>query len=219
MRLPMRWVRGYSIFVLAGGAAILLTIVAASFVFSNRMQADATSALRSARVDRLLLEFTYDLVNAETAQRGYIITGIEDYLEPYDEAVSQFGTDAADLRKWSSELDDGMSIPLADVDDLIAVGQKKLDAVQKNLADLKAGDVDPRQLFQISREGKNLMDEGPPSFGGHSRNHRPSARWPRCGHASSGKCADYPDLAWCGDDRHSGGGRRARDTAACSRAR
>ncbi len=75
------------------------------------MQNDATLALRSSRVDRLLLEFVLDLVNAETAQRGYIITHVDAYLEPYEDALSQFDNDSADLRKWATDLDNGPPSP------------------------------------------------------------------------------------------------------------
>lgn len=159
MRLPMRWIRGYSVVVLGGGALILLTIVAASFVFSSRMQQDATLALRSARVDRLVLEFTFDLVNAETAQRGYIITHVEDYLEPYNSALTQFTDDAQELRKWAADLDGGTAIPQLAIDELIAAGQRKLDIVQTNLANIKAGRMQPEQLFETSQRGKEAMDE------------------------------------------------------------
>lgn len=159
MRLPMRWVRGYGAVVLGGGALILLTIVAASFVFSNRMQDDANLALRSARVDRLLLEFAYDLVNAETAQRGYVITRVEAYLEPYEDAVSQFSADAADLKKWALDLDRGRIVPQQSIDDLIAVGEQKLALVERNLVELKAGRMQPADLYRTSDEGKALMDE------------------------------------------------------------
>lgn len=159
MRLPMRWVRGYGVFALGGGALILLTIVAASYVYSSRMLEDATLALRSARVDRLLLEFAYDLVNAETAQRGYIITRNDAYLEPYEDALTQFASDTADLRKRVAELDVGASIPPQSVDELISAGERKLAVVAQNLANIKAGRMEPEQLIATSNEGKALMDE------------------------------------------------------------
>ncbi len=159
MRLPMRWMKGYSVIALVCGSLILLTIVAASYVFSSRMQMDATLALKSSRVDRLVLEFVLDLVNAETAQRGYIITHVEDYLEPYDDALVQLKRDSEDLKKWAADLDGGTAIPQLAIDELIAAGERKLDIVKSNLARIKAGTMRPEQLFEASQRGKEAMDE------------------------------------------------------------
>ncbi|HST41813.1 MAG TPA: ATP-binding protein [Conexibacter sp.] len=75
---------------LAGGAALLLLIVAAAFAVTlhsvdrlhsaNRDLARSLTAIAAAdRLERLVID-------AETAQRGFILTGDETFLAPYDAA-------------------------------------------------------------------------------------------------------------------------------------
>ena len=40
-----------------------------------------------------------DLVNLETGQRGYLITGDDNYLEPYRAAIERLSAEFDDLRR------------------------------------------------------------------------------------------------------------------------
>ncbi|MCM5552758.1 ATP-binding protein [Pleomorphomonas sp. NRK KF1] len=150
---------GYSLLLLAGGAVVLLMIVSAAFIFSSRSQLHGTESLRAARVDRLILEFISDLVDAETAQRGFIITSNEAYLEPYEKALTQFAKDVADLRLRAAEVDEGKAIAPEPVEELIRLGQEKMDLVGHNLAEFRAGNVDELRVVIASDQGRVLMDE------------------------------------------------------------
>ena len=150
---------GYSLLLLAGGAVVLLMIVSAAFIFSSRSQLHGTESLRAARVDRLILEFISDLVDAETAQRGFIITSNEAYLEPYEKALTQFAKDVADLRLRTAEVDEGKAIAPEPVEELIRLGQAKMDLVGHNLAEFRAGNVDELRVVIASDQGRVLMDE------------------------------------------------------------
>lgn len=159
MRMPIEWLKGYSLFALGGGALVLLGIVAGSFAYSSRMQEEAGSALGIGRLDRLLVEFTHDLVDAETAQRGYIITRHDDFLEPYRAALDAFHDDAGELMLRARELEGQLSIDPAAIRDVVTAGQRKLDMVSRNLAELKSGELGDDQLLATSRRGKELMDD------------------------------------------------------------
>ena len=150
---------GYSLLLLAGGAVVLLMIVSAAFIFSSRSQLHGTESLRAARVDRLILEFISDLVDAETAQRGFIITKKEAFLEPYENALSQFAKDAADLRLRAAEVDEGKAIAPEPVEELISLGQAKMELVGHNLAEFRAGNLDELRLVIASDKGRMLMDQ------------------------------------------------------------
>ena len=150
---------GYNLLLLAGGAAVLLMIVLAAFIFSSRTQLHATESLRAARVDRLVLEFISDLVNAETAQRGFIITSNEAYLEPYQMALGQFAKDSADLRLRAAEVGEGKAIAPEPVDELIKLGQTKMDLVGHNLAEFRAGHLDETRILISSDQGRVVMDQ------------------------------------------------------------
>lgn len=158
MKSGTRWFVGYNVFLLGAGSAILLTIVAAAFVYSARVQDFASAALRAARVDRLVLEVVSDLVDAETAQRGYIITRRETYLEPYGSALAQFEQDIAELRLRVAEVDGGRVVTAAMVEELAELGRSKLELVGSNLDDVRAGRLDEARAVIASDRGKVIMD-------------------------------------------------------------
>lgn len=150
---------GYSLLFLAGGAVVLLMIVSAAFIFSSRSQLHGTESLRAARVDRLIMEFISDLVDAETAQRGFIITRKEAFLDPYENALAQFAKDAADLRLRAAEVDEGKAISPEPVEELIRLGQAKMEFVGHNLAEFRAGNLDEIRMVIASDKGRVLMDQ------------------------------------------------------------
>jgi len=66
------------------------------------------------REDNLLVAHTHevlaklnaisgDLQDAETGQRGYLLTGMEKYLEPYDNGITKLNNDVDDLRQLTSD--------------------------------------------------------------------------------------------------------------------
>jgi signal transduction histidine kinase len=149
----------YNALLLSVGAVALFTIVSAAFVFSGHSQREAGEALKAARVDRLVLEVVSDVVDAETAQRGFIITHTESYLQPYEAARVDFERDAAQLRLRAGEIGDGRAVPTAAVDELIELGRRKMKLVEKNLAEVRAGRLDETRVVIASDLGKSLMDE------------------------------------------------------------
>ncbi len=150
---------GYNLLLLAGGAVVLLMIVSAAFIFSSRSQLHATESLRAARVDRLVLEFISDLVDAETAQRGFILTSNEAYLEPYEAALGQFARDSADLRLRAAEVDEGRAIAPEPVEELIKLGKVRMDLIGHNLANFRAGSFESTQMVAALDRGRILMDQ------------------------------------------------------------
>lgn len=153
------WLRGYGFIALAGGALILLSIVAASFVLSDRMQRDADAALQLAGIDALLLRFSNDLLDIETAHRGYIITGNDAFLDPYRAAVSRIDAHRADLRQRLLDLGDDVAVTAADTQALLDAGGAKLYAIIRSLALRKAGRADADGLIERMEAGKTMMDE------------------------------------------------------------
>jgi signal transduction histidine kinase len=99
------------------------------------------------------------LVDAETAQRGFIITSNEAYLGPYETALGQFAEDSSDLRLRAAEVDEGRAIASGPVDELIKLGQAKMDLVGRNLAEFRSGHLDTTRLVIASDSGRVLMDQ------------------------------------------------------------
>ena len=155
---PSRAFVGYNIFLLAVGSVVLLTLVSAAFLYSDRSQTHASEALRAARIDRLVLEVVTNLVDAETSQRGFIITGNESYLAPYETALVEFTKDAEELRNRAAEIGAGRVIAREAVDELIELGTRKMDLVKTNLAEFRAGRLDELRVVIASDRGKVIMD-------------------------------------------------------------
>ncbi|MEJ8854283.1 CHASE3 domain-containing protein [Variovorax robiniae] len=95
----MRWVAfprialGLALAALA--ALVLIGINEAGYRESNRALEDIGEAQRA----RLALnELLQGVVDAETGQRGYLLTGEARYREPYDKAVTEIGGNLARLR-------------------------------------------------------------------------------------------------------------------------
>jgi CHASE3 domain sensor protein len=73
----------------AGAIILVMSTVAALPMIVNRQVTTVMAELRSAsNVERLQLTLLEMLVNAETAQRGFVITGNENFLDPYHSAVN-----------------------------------------------------------------------------------------------------------------------------------
>ncbi len=96
-----------------------------------------------------------DLKDAETGKRGYVITGAESYLEPYNEAIDMVDKHINDLKTLTS---DNIN------------QQERIEAlrlkIQEKLSELKkAIDLRKNVGFQAAQEyimtdfGKNVMDE------------------------------------------------------------
>ncbi|MEJ8846437.1 CHASE3 domain-containing protein [Variovorax rhizosphaerae] len=96
----MRWIAlpkialGLALAALA--ALVLIGINEAGYRESSRALEDISEAQRA----RLALnELLQDVVDAETGQRGYLLTGEVRYREPYDKAVTEVGGNLANLRE------------------------------------------------------------------------------------------------------------------------
>ena len=68
-----------------------------------RLQADAQQIRRTDEAIGLLRALIYTVTDGETAQRGYTITGNEDYLEPFTNAVKRIDVDLLGLRKMLAD--------------------------------------------------------------------------------------------------------------------
>src|SRR6266567_5600421 len=87
-----------------------IVIVIAIAVYS-RMDAEAfREAAESATKSRVTIESTLNLLtllkDAETGQRGYLLTGDARYLVPYDHAVPEI---ERGLREWGQQTDSGQA--------------------------------------------------------------------------------------------------------------
>src|SRR3990172_1746358 len=77
------------------GAALAAFAIAGMILSASEYRNAGVRAIdRQAAANQILV----DLLNAETGNRGYILTGRFDYLEPYQEARRRYGADIARMR-------------------------------------------------------------------------------------------------------------------------
>jgi methyl-accepting chemotaxis protein len=102
------------------------------------------------------IEFVYgDLKDAETGQRGYIITGFEKYLDPYNSAIVNLEKDINYLEKLTSD-NANQQQRIERLESLISEKLKELDETIKLR---KSGGFDVAQELVITDVGKKVMDD------------------------------------------------------------
>jgi PAS domain S-box-containing protein len=95
------------------------------------------------------------LKDAETGQRGYLLTGQENYLEPFQAAEAELGRSLDHLRALTSD-NDGQA---ARADELRRLAAKKLAELRQTIALRRGGN--PEAALEVVRtdEGKRVMDQ------------------------------------------------------------
>src|SRR5579872_2614606 len=96
------------------------------------------------------------MVNAETGQRGYIITGNLDYLEPYNSAVSSVNNQISELRQLT--LDN--PVQQSNIDKLVPLVKERMGQLANNVNLRKNNDVsDIIKNINGFDQGKITMDK------------------------------------------------------------
>ena len=148
--------RGRSIVGLLSLAIVLLLIVnVAVFVMVRRTSVAADAVEQAQEVRLLSQELLTRLVDAETGQRGFLLTGRPEYLRVHDEALAALEPINAELQRRTA--DD------PEVGDLLtrirALTTARLDVMARTIELGRIGRAqDAVDLIRVGR-GKALMDE------------------------------------------------------------
>jgi len=142
-----------------GAPALLAFIAWNAYLAVNhikRMQTMAAITLESSAFQARLAAVLKDLTDMETGQRGYLLTGDPDYLQPYTDANSSIGPDFASLRAGFANR---------------ARSEQSLESQLESLAKSKQAETERsitlrrrgyrRRSFNLvdTNEGKDYMDE------------------------------------------------------------
>jgi signal transduction histidine kinase len=123
---------------------------------SRRTQArELTETLRERQeIDRLLVEASYKAMEAESAQRGFLLTGEEQYLQPMEAAITASGNLLGELRKRYAAVDPAQVKALDD----IGTGWKvKADEMRQSVTPQKEGRPRDAPALVTSDLGLNQM--------------------------------------------------------------
>jgi signal transduction histidine kinase len=142
-----------SLMMLFCGAALLVSVVLSAIVLIAQTQATfdrlvAERTVRTASSDLFSL-----LQDAETGQRGYLLTMDPAFLKPYDDAVARIG--AAEDRLTAALR--ALSSPNRDVSELYRLIDAKLQEMRTTVDAAKAGKLGDARAVVENGRGQELM--------------------------------------------------------------
>ncbi|MDO9277329.1 MAG: CHASE3 domain-containing protein [Polaromonas sp.] len=133
------------------GAAILITINEASFHASTQ----ATQRIEHAELARQSVgQLMHTMLDAETGTRGFLLTGDEKYLQPYDSAVAELGKELAQLRQLLANQPED----LAEFELLAHYISKRQSENDLSVRMRKIGNDDAWKFMLTTDVGKQHMD-------------------------------------------------------------
>jgi PAS domain S-box-containing protein len=100
-------------------------------------------------------DFLSTLKDAETGQRGYLLTGDESYLEPYTNSLAQLNPELASLRRLGETGD----LPKDKVDRVVGLTQEKLAELDQTIRVRREQGAEAAQAIMQNRRGKEVMDQ------------------------------------------------------------
>ena len=140
---------------LAAGVLALLAIVAASAWLSVRTAQHAEDAVAEREIRALTTNLLASTIDAETGQRGFLLTGEARYLGPFERAQPRLRADLANLRERVAK-DPAL---LAAVNELAAVLDAKMAELTETIEQAKAGQRDAAIQTVLSDRGRSLMEK------------------------------------------------------------
>lgn len=140
---------------LAAGVLALLTIVGVSAWLSVRTAQHAETAVVERQVRTLTTNLLAAAIDAETGQRGYLLTGEARYLGPFERAQPRLRNDIAALRNLLATDPE----QLAALNELSAVIDAKMAELAETIEQAKTGQRDAAIQTVLSDRGRLLMEK------------------------------------------------------------
>ncbi|MEH2368298.1 methyl-accepting chemotaxis protein [Nostoc sp.] len=144
-------------FVMGGFGIILVLTAIGSFISKSATDSlvDSVTLLNHTySVKFSLKEIEKNLVDAETGQRGFIITNKPDYLQPYNNAIKKVTDNIKELRNKVSDNEKQVQ----NLDGLENSVQEKFQELAETVSLKQSGKQQELLTLIISDKGKNLMD-------------------------------------------------------------
>lgn len=137
---------------------IATTLLAASLLFTYLVGLAAIESNRRVSSARTVLQHLDQIVStlrdAETAQRGYLLTGDETSLVPYRSALAQGLKEQALLREYAAS----GQLPKAQVESVLALLQEKTTELEQSIQIRRDSALEPALALVRAEGGKATMD-------------------------------------------------------------
>jgi PAS domain S-box-containing protein len=134
---------------------VLLVVSAVAFRSLSRLRTDESAVVKSQQVLRVLEGVVSRLKDAETGQRGYLLTGQEPFLEPYEAAVRSIDGELATLDTLVADQETGHRHVLA----LRRLSARKLAIMGETVRLGRAGEFGRAIAIVRQGTGKEIMDQ------------------------------------------------------------
>jgi signal transduction histidine kinase len=138
-------------------ALILFGLTIGAYVFSEAAARASNTALSAASADRAIGRVLEALLDAETGQRGFLLTQDPSYLIPYETAHARFQEDIDSFQRQVAD----MPTVRGEMEyaELIAVAHKKFTELERTVTLAKAGDFAGATALVKTGVGKVYMDQ------------------------------------------------------------
>jgi two-component system, cell cycle sensor histidine kinase and response regulator CckA len=135
--------------------ALLLFLGGSAFYVWNRVHESEAWISHSYQVIQRMEALLSDIKDGEGAQRGYLLTGIESFLESYPKDATSFSRHLSDLRNMSVD-NPNQQQRLRALDDVVT---RKMDHMDKTISIRRTKGLPAAMESIIPGTGKKLMDE------------------------------------------------------------
>ena len=155
--MEMTWTFGRKLIVGFGLAALTLAIVAVlGFESTHRLTENDRWVAHTQQVRMKLADLLSSIKDAETGQRGFIITGDESFLEPYNAATSgPIDASFAELRTLVAD----NPLQLQRLDAARGLTDQKLAELKATIDQRRADGFDATEKGIVAGKGKRTMDQ------------------------------------------------------------
>ena len=138
---------------------VLAVLSATGLLFLNETSFYKSSAavaemVKAERTDEMVKKLLLNILNAETGQRGYLLTGNESYLQPYTASVTELAKNLDALRQFVTPFKDD----LADFAIMSRHISRKMAEMDLSLRMYKEGKEDAWKFVLTTDVGKEEMD-------------------------------------------------------------
>jgi PAS domain S-box-containing protein len=143
--------------VIAGFALLVLLLIGNSLITKRQLDVQVENeawVLHSRQVLYELQRVESLLVDAETGQRGYLLTGDSNYLEPYNRAITQVDGHIASLARLTTDNPPEQ----ANAARLGSAAHQKLSELTETIALYRGGSTRQAMSIVLSGRGKGVMD-------------------------------------------------------------
>ncbi|MFP2933940.1 methyl-accepting chemotaxis protein [Pyxidicoccus sp. 3LG] len=134
---------------------VLLVLAGVALQGANQLTESAQGLLKTHEDTRLIREVRSLLLSAESSQRGFLLTGEEPYLEPYQAALGELRQDLAQLHEAMAD-DSQQKLRLARLEPIV---QERLDRLAEGVRVRREQGLEGGAKYIKIGQGERLMNQ------------------------------------------------------------